>query len=281
MNKTHIASLDFDGTLRVNDMEKDCIDLLTSLPSNIINVINTGRGIGILQEKVRFYFPEHFDNFINAIKYFICNNGTDIYYKNNDDFDTLKEWSDYLSDQWDRELLLKLLAPVAQELDFELYPEYYNFKLLYYFLRPSFNEADEAIAQFRQAIAMQPVNLVYAESSQKAPEGLKRFVCEIFPNKAGKGNALIFLKEYLEKHNQPVASIACFGDDRNDLQTVVDMPLLYDWWYGCLVGNSTNWILDKANAVKCDLKGKIVIAPKEYPGPLGIKWIMHNLGWIE
>ena len=104
--KKYIASFDFDGTLRVDNMEKECIDLLNSLPSNIISVINTGRGIGILQDKIKHFFPDTFDIFINSIKYFICNNGTDIYYKSDNDFDILKDWFEHLKDQWDRELLL-------------------------------------------------------------------------------------------------------------------------------------------------------------------------------
>lgn len=278
--KKYLASLDFDGTLRVDNMEKECIDLFKGLPDTIIPVINTGRGISILQEKIMEFFPEYFDLFMDKLKYFICNNGTDIYYKKANDFDALKEWSNYLSDQWDRKLLLERLTPLAEKLDFDLYPETYNFKLLYYFHRVSFEEADNAIEEFKSAISDLEVKLVYAKSSQKPPEGLMKFVCEIFPKKAGKDSALTFLKNYLNDNNQNVEIIACFGDDRNDLQTIVDMPLIYEWWYGCLVGNSTDWILERANNAMPELKGKIIIAPKEYPGPLGVTWIMKNLGWL-
>ncbi|MEW5820579.1 MAG: HAD-IIB family hydrolase [Cyanobacteriota bacterium] len=279
--KTYIASLDFDGTLRVDHMEKETIELLKTIPDKVINVINTGRGIGILKEKIEHFFPEDSELFIKSIKYFICNNGSDIYYRSKEDFDTLKQWSAYLKDQWDRELLLNRLTPLAEKLGFELYPVVYNFKLLYYFHKPSFDDADVAIAEFKASIEDLPVKLVYAQSSQKPPPGLMKFVCEIFPLKAGKGNALIFLKNHLEKNGIPIEAIACFGDDRNDLQTIVDMPLEYDWWYGCLVGNSTDWIIDKAKAAKQNIENRIVIAPQEYPGPLGIEWIMKNLGWMN
>lgn len=279
--KKNIASLDFDGTLRVDNMEKDCIDFLQSLPEGVIAIINTGRGINLLQEKVQHYFSDHYNLFMNSMNYFICNNGTDIYYESSGEYITLKEWMEYLADQWDRNLLLERLTPVAEKLKFDLYPEDYNYKLLYYFLRPSFAEADAAIKEFKSAISDQQVNLVHAESSQEPPEGLMKFVCEIFPKKAGKGNALIFLKDYLQANGQKIEHIACFGDDRNDAQTIVDMPVLYDWWYGCLVGNSTDWIINKVNEVRDQVKGKIIIAPKEYPGPLGISWIMKELGWIN
>jgi HAD superfamily hydrolase (TIGR01484 family) len=278
--KQHIASLDFDGTLRVDNMEKACIEFLENLPNHIISVINTGRGITLVKEKVKTYFPEHYDLFMNAMSYFICNNGTDIYYKEGDEYQSLSEWSEYLKDQWDRPLLLERLTPLAAELEFDLFPEIYNYKLLYYFFRPSFEEAAFAINTFKKSIADQQINIVYAESSQKPPEGQKRFVCEIFPQKAGKGNALLFLKNYLEKHGKEIETIACFGDDRNDFQTVIEMPMKYSWWYGCLVGNSTEWILDKAHKAMADIKGKIIIAPQEYPGPSGIKWIMKQLDWV-
>jgi HAD superfamily hydrolase (TIGR01484 family) len=279
--KSYLASLDFDGTLRVDDMEKETIELLSSLPPNIICVINTGRGIKILQDKVNLYYKDHYDTFMNSISYFICNNGTDIYYWSNNKLDILQEWSEYLNDQWEKEQILKCLTPLAENHSFDLYPEDYNYKYLYYFLRPNFDEAEEVISIFRDAIKDFPISLVYAKSSQKAPDGLLRFVCEIFPKKAGKGNALIFLKNYLDGKNISTDAIACFGDDRNDLQTIIDMPLIYEWWYGCLVGNSTDWIIDKANSVLPDIKGEIIIAPKEFPGPLGIKWIMQNLNWIQ
>lgn len=276
----YIASLDFDGTLRVDNMENETIELLSALPNNIITTINTGRGINILQDKVKHYYPQHYEKFMDSINYFICNNGSDIYYKVNNKISILQEWSLYLQDQWPKKEILNNLTPLAKELNFELYPEEYNYKFLYYFLRPDFNEAEKAITIFRKVLSEYQVNLVYAESSQAAPEGLKRFVCEIFPQKAGKGNALMFLKDYLENSNYKIKNIACFGDDRNDLQTVVDMPLKYDWWYGCLVGNSTDWILDKANLAKPNLKGKILIAPPNYPGPTGIMWILKELNWI-
>lgn len=276
----YIASLDFDGTLRVDNMENEAIELLSALPNNIITAINTGRGIGILQDKVKHYFPQHYKKFMDSINYFICNNGTDIYYKVNDNFSILQEWSLHLQDQWPKKEILNILTPLADKLNFELYPEEYNYKLLYYFLRPGFKEAELAIVKYRKALSQYPVNLVYAESSQAAPEGLKRFVCEIFPKKAGKGNALLFLKNHLESADYKIKNIACFGDDRNDLQTVVDMPLNYDWWYGCLVGNSTEWILEKANIANPNLKGKILIAPSKYPGPAGITWILKELNWL-
>ena len=279
--KTYIASMDFDGTLRLDNMEKECIGLLKSLPDNIISIINTGRGIGILQEKIKHFFPDYYDSFISGIKYFICNNGTDIYYQNGDKFDCLKEWSEYLADQWKINILNERLSPAAKKLDFDLYPESYNFKLLYYFHRKSFDEADEAIKEFKATVNDQPVNIVHAKSSQKPPPGLMKFVCEIFPEKAGKGNALIFLKEYLDKNSTNVESIACFGDDRNDIQTIVDMPLKYPWCYGCLVGNSTDWLLERAYKAKETVNNQIIIAPKEYPGPLGIEWIMKHLGWLN
>lgn len=278
--KTHIASLDFDGTLRVDNMEKNTINLLKVIPANVLSVINTGRGIGILQDKIKHFFPKDYELFNNTIKYFICNNGTDIFYKSGDSFYTLDDWSSYLQDQWDREELLKRLLSVAEELEFDLYPVTYNFKLLYYFHRRSFEEADEAIIQFKAVINDLPVKIVHAQSSQTPPEGFMKFVCEIFPHKAGKGNALIFLKDYLEHNGTPIESVACFGDDRNDLQTIVEMPLEYPWWYGCLVGNSTNWLIERANKAKETSPGQIIIAPEDHPGPDGILWIMKKLGWI-
>lgn len=277
----YIASLDFDGTLRVDHMEQETIDLLKSLPEKIVPVMNTGRGIKILEEKIRHYFPQAVDIFLNKIKFFICNNGTDIYYHEDHEYKSLDDWSAYLDDQWDRKELLSRLIPMAEKLGFDMYPEDYNYKLLYYFLRKNFDEAEEAILEMRSSISDLPVNLVYAESSQKPPEGFRKFVCEIFPQKAGKGNALIFLKNFLERDHQNVNIVACFGDDRNDIQTVVDMPIEHEWWYGCLVGNSTDWILSRAYEVIDNIKGKIIIAPKEFPGPLGIKWIMQDLRWLE
>lgn len=279
--KKYIASLDFDGVLRYNDMEKECINLFHSLPENVITAINTGRGISILFEKIKQFFPNCHEEFINSIKYFICNNGSDLYYKYNDEYCSLKEWSDYLSDQWNREDILKRLNPVAEKLEFDMYPEKYNFKLLYYFLRKDFNEVDEAMAEFKAAIADLPLTVSYAESSQKPPEGYRKFLCEIFPQKAGKGSALLFLKNFLEKKGNNIDSIACFGDDRNDLQTVADMPLKYDWWYGCLVGNSTEWILEKTLEAKKSAKNRIIIAPKEQQGPDGVLWLIKHLGWID
>jgi HAD superfamily hydrolase (TIGR01484 family) len=275
-----IASLDFDGTLRFNNLEKDCIDLLKSLPSNIISVINTGRGIALVKEKVKTYFPDDYELFMGAMRFFICNNGTDIYYHNGNDYVTLKEWSDHLQDQWNRSLLLERLTPLAEELMLDLYPEVYNFKLLYYFHRKSFEEAGEVIQKLQQAVSDQNIKIIHAQSSQTPPPGLLKFVCEIFPLKAGKGNALIFLKDYLENQGDTVEAIACFGDDRNDIQTIVDMPGQYEWWYGCLVGNSTDWIISRAKEAMPFVKGKIIIAPPEYPGPEGIKWIMQKLNWL-
>lgn len=279
--KTYIASLDFDGVLRYNDMEKECIDLFNAIPDNVIKTINTGRGISILFEKIKQFFPNRHQEFIEAINYYICNNGSDLYFKDGNSYKVLNEWSNHLADQWNREEILNRLTPLAEKLEFEIYPENYNFKLLYYFLRHDFNEVDLAMAEFKAAIADLPLTVSYAESSQKAPEGWRKFLCEIFPQKAGKGSALVFLKNYLKLKGTPVDSIACFGDDRNDLQTVADMPLKYDWWYGCLVGNSTEWILEKTMEAKKLAPERIIIAPKEYEGPNGVLWLMNTLGWLS
>lgn len=32
---------------------------------------------------------------------------------------------------------------------------------------------------------------------------------------------------------------------------------------------------------KEEIDSQIIIAPKEYPGPLGIDWIMKKMGWIS
>lgn len=279
--KRYIASFDFDGTLRLDNMEKECIDLLESLPDNITSIINTGRGLGILFDKIKHYFPDYHESFIDAMKYFICNNGTDIFYKKGDKYDVLSEWYDHLKNQWDINLIMERLTPKAEQLEFELYPETYNFKVLYYFHRTSFEEADKAIEDIKSVISDLPIHLVHAESSQTPPPGLRKFVCEIFPKNAGKGKALIFLKEYMQSKNEPVEAIGCFGDDRNDVETIIDMPLKYKWWYGCLVGNSTDWIISRALKTKEKVNNQILIAPKNYPGPLGVEWLLKNLGWAE
>lgn len=279
----HIASLDFDGTLHYTGTEHECIKLLENLPDSLINVINTGRGLDILLEKVQLYFKDDYSKFVDAIEFMICNNGSDIYCKNpeGDGYEIFQEWFDYLSDQWDREAYLKQLLPTAGRLELDLYPEKYNFKFLFYFYRQNMEQAEQVGDVFRELIKDLPIKMVCAKSSQGAPEGVKKYLIEIFPQKAGKASALTFLKDYLEKNGKKVDSIASFGDNVNDTPTVIDMPLIHKWWHGCLVGNTIEPLVEKAEELKNAALGKLIIAPKAYPGPLGVRWIMEELGWLD
>jgi hypothetical protein len=146
----------------------------------------------------------------------VCAVGTEIYYRGQDCWD--RQWSDLLSQDWDRELIVAIAAHFA-DLAPQPESEQRPFKVSYC-LSPT--AAQMVVPELAAKLGDRglDVQLVYSGNQD----------LDILPQRANKGAAMSFLRQQLGMAAEQ--TIAC-GDSGNDLAMFRDRPER-----GVIVGNA-------------------------------------------
>lgn len=220
---------DLDHTLVGDDQAMEGLNRKLELyrqQHNTKIVYSTGRSLYLYQQLEQQ--QNHKRTALLQPNILICAVGTEIYsYNHQDQLIINNQWSENLSEDWDRELVVKIAANFTQ-LKPQPESEQRPFKVSYFLQEKT---ALQIVSDLEKALLQQSLDIQVIYSDNKD--------LDILPRKANKGMSMTFVREYLEI--EPAKTVAC-GDSGNDIALFANRKEK-----GIIVANAKQELLDWHN----------------------------------